>query len=224
MRKQKEILVIGLGRFGQSVVDRLIERNEIVDVVDIDEKVINKYADKVNSARIADTRDESSLEALEVKEYDHILVAIGQNIEASIITTLLLRDMEVSNLTVKASSRRHEQALLKLGLTDYEVISPESEAGMRVAHSISCPIVADYLPLFDQKHGLVELHPGSNKLCNKTIDELNLEVKFNVKIVAIRTVDGIIIPQRSYSITSLDSLIIVGDNESILNFEKHLMK
>lgn len=223
MKNQKDILVIGLGRFGQSVVDKLLERGEIVDVVDVNEKVINKYADRVNAARIADTRDESTLEALGVANYDHIVVAIGQNIESSIITTLLLRDMDVTNITVKASSNRHAQALYKLGLSEHNVISPESEAGIRAAHSISCPIVADYIPLLDYKHGLVELYPGNAKLIGKTIRELDLGKRFNVNIVAVKSLDTVDIQGPDYQITGIDSLIIVGDNDAILRFEKYLM-
>lgn len=219
---RKEILVIGLGRFGRSLVDTLIARDQRVSVVDISEAKINKIASKCEFAKVCDTRDEDTLKMLGVTNFDHVVVAIGSSIESSIITTLLLKDMGIKNLTIKVSSKQHRQAILKLGIPSTNVITPEHEAGERSAHSIACPIVADYISLEGGMYGIVELFPGNSKLTGLNIKESNIKKTYNVNIVAIKRNNQIIIPDGTTNIEQNDSLIIIGDNQSIIRFEQDI--
>ncbi|MGL4382598.1 MAG: potassium channel family protein, partial [Bacilli bacterium] len=158
-KKAKDVLVIGLGRFGMAVVNTLLERNQKLTVVDNNEEKINSIASRCEYAKVCDTKNEDVLKQLGVTNFDHVVVAIGSSIESSIITTLLLKDLGVENITVKASNKQHYQALLKLGVPERNVIMPEVEMGEKVAHMISCPIVADSFELEGESHSIVELHP-----------------------------------------------------------------
>lgn len=220
--QKKDILVIGLGHFGEAIVDSLLARNQKVSVVDKNEDRIMKYTSKVEFARIADTRDEDTLRSIGVKNFDHVVVAIGSSIEGSIITTLLLKAIGIKNITVKASNAYHEQALLTLGIPKENVIRPEAEAGRRIAHSIACPVVSDYIPLEGDDYGLVELKSINTVLTGKYIKDLNIRNNWNVNIVAIKRNDEIIIPSGDHLIERKDSLIVIGQNADIIKFEQFL--
>lgn len=218
----KDVLVIGLGRFGGSIVTTLIDRGQRVTVVDNDEAMVNKYASITEFAKVADTRNEQVLKQLGVNNYDHVVVAIGHNIEASIITVLLLKDMGVENLTVKAATFLHRAALLKLGVDAKDIVMPEQETGRKIAHSISFPLVADFIPLIESEYGLIELYPGKSRLTNHTLEQVNLKYDYNVMIVAIRRGSSIIMPNKDTVIQEEDSLIVVGRVESLDVFEASL--
>lgn len=218
----KDVLVIGLGRFGGSIVTTLIDRGQRVTVVDNDEAMVNRYASLTEFAKVADTRNEQVLKQLGVNNFDHVVVAIGHNIEASIITVLLLKDMGVENLTVKAATFLHRAALLKLGVDAKDIVMPEQETGKKIAHSISFPLVADFIPLIGSEYGLIELYPGKSRLTNHTLEEINLKYDYNVMVVAIRRGSSIIMPNKETVVKEEDSLIIVGRVESLENFEASL--
>ena len=218
----KDILVIGLGRFGGSIVTTLIDRGQRVTVVDNDESKVNRYASVTEYAKVADTRNEEVLKQLGVNNYDHVVVAIGHNIEANIITVLLLKDMGVENLTVKAATFLHRAALLKLGVDARDIVMPEQETGKKIAHSISFPQVADFIPLLESEYGLIELYPGETRLTGHTLEEVNLKYDYNVMVVAIRRGSTIIMPDRNTMIEEQDSLIVVGRVEALEEFESSL--
>ena len=216
----RDVLVIGLGRFGGSIVEKLIERNIRVTVVDISEARVNKYASKTEYAKVCDTRDEEVLQQLGVNNFDHIVVAIGASIESSIITVVLLKDMGVENITVKAINFQHRTALLKLGVDDENIIMPETEMGEKIALRIAFPIVSDYLSLIGEKHGIVEMYPKMTLLAGKKLKDIQTKEQYNVMIAAIKRGDEIIIPNKETIIEKDDSLIVVGENNALLVFEQ----
>lgn len=220
MIDSKDILVIGLGRFGSSVVVKLLDLDQRVTVVDVDEKQVNRFASIVEYAKVCDTREEAVLKQLGVNNYDHIVVAIGSSIESSIITTLLLKDMGVENITVKASNLQHQTALEKIGINKSNIIMPELEMGEKTAQTIAVPIVADYVNLSGNKFSIVELYPKKTDLTGRQLAEINLKQKFNVNICAIRRGDEMIIPKGDTTIVEEDSLIVIGENECLETFEK----
>ncbi|WP_423362832.1 potassium channel family protein [Mycoplasma sp. P36-A1] len=219
MANTKDFLVIGLGRFGSSVVKTLLERGQRVTIVDLDERKLLKFQNQTEYAKVADTRDEEVLAQIGVNNYDAVVVAIGSNIEANIITTLLLKDMGVEHLIVKASNAQHKSALLKIGIDERDIILPEVQAGMKVAVQLAHPIVADYVSLIGEKFGIIEMYPKKTHLSNKTLSELKLKEKYNVMVAAIKRGDEIILPNRDTLIGEDDSLIVIGEDDSLDEFE-----
>lgn len=218
--KVKDILVIGLGRFGTSIVETLLARNQKVTVVDMSEEKVSRIANRCEFVKVCDTRNENTLRQLGASNFDHVVVAIGSSIESSIITTLLLKDMGIDNLTVKASNRQHQQAILKLGVPYNQVILPEHEMGQKIAHSIANPFVADYVSLEGDRFGIVELHPQKSSITGLALKDCNIKDDYNVNIAAIKRGNSVLVPDGNTIIEETDSLIIIGDNESIINFEQ----
>src|SRR5699024_2949528 len=136
------------GRFGGSICKELSKQGLEVLAIDKDEDVINEYSSIATHAVIADTIDEGVLKSLGIRNFDHVIVAIGDNLQASILTTLILKELGVENITTKAQNEYHEKVLSKIG-ADY-IIHPERDMGVRIANHITSNTVLDYLELSDQ--------------------------------------------------------------------------
>ena len=222
---KKDVLVIGLGRFGSTIVENLLSRDERVTIVDIDEKVVKKYASKCENALVCDSADEDVLKQLGVNNFDEIVVAIGNNIEASLITVLLLKELGASRIVAKANNKNHRLALEKIGLPPNKIIMPEAESGRAVGISLSYPVVADYIPLLGGKFSLIETHPKKSFLTGKSFRELNLRSTYKVMVPAIkRNYNEIILPNADTIIEEADSLIVIGENHDLRLFEERLQK
>jgi len=219
MAKRKDILVIGVGRFGSSVIQTLLEKGQRVTIVDNDESKLRKFASQTEFAKVADTTDEEVLKQLGVLDYDAIVVAIGSNIEASLITTLILKDMGVENIFVKANNAVHAKAFIKMGIAPRNIIMPEKQAGIKLGIHLITPIVADYISLLGDRFGLIELYPKKTDFSNKSLGELRLKEKYNVMVAAVRRDDEIILPNRDTIIGENDSMIVIGDNHALEAFE-----
>jgi trk system potassium uptake protein len=115
--KKKEFAVIDLGRFGGSICRTLSEQGMEVLAIDIDENRVNEFASIASHAVVGDSTDESVLKSLGIRNFDHVIVAIGDNIQASILTTIILKELGVEHITVKATNDYHEKVLKKLALT-----------------------------------------------------------------------------------------------------------
>ncbi|QVK17077.1 TrkA family potassium uptake protein [Mycoplasmatota bacterium] len=219
MARKKTFAVIGLGRFGKSVLQELIGLDNEVLAIDINEERVNEVSNIASHAIICDTTDEEALINIGVKNIDHVVIAIGDNVQASILTSLILKELNVSEITVKAQNDYHERVLKKIGITD--IIHPEQDMGKRIARRISSRIISETLEL-SKKYSLVELK-ATGKIVNKTLLELDLRNKIGINIVALKREDNIIIPDADEVINSNDTIIIVGSNQSIDKFEKYLL-
>lgn len=220
VKMKKEFAVIGLGRFGGSICRTLIELGMDVLAVDINEERVNDYAMIATHAVIGNTTDEAVLKNIGIKNFDHVVVAIGDNIQASILTTLILKELGVSHVTVKAMNDYHEKVLRKIG-ADY-IVHPERDMGKRLAHNLVSNNVLDYLELSDE-HSIVEIVVGKN-LAEKSIIQLDIRAKYGVNIVAIKRGSNIIVsPQATDVIKEDDVLIIIGADNDINEFEKNLI-
>lgn len=144
---KRDFAVIGLGRFGGSVCRELSMEGMDVLAIDIAEERVNEFKNIASHAVIADSTDEISLKELGIKNIDHVIVSIGDNIQASILTTVILTDLEIKKITVKAQSDYHEKILNKIGAD--QVVHPERDMGKRIAHNIISNNILDYLELSD---------------------------------------------------------------------------
>lgn len=214
---KKEFAVIGLGRFGGSICQELAEQEMPVLAIDINEERVQKFASIASHAVCADTTDEQVLKDLGVRNFDHVIVAIGDDLHASILTTLILKELGVRKITVKAQNDYHEKVLRKIGAD--HVVHPERDMGKRIAHNMVSNNVLDYLELSDE-HSIAEV-AASNRLGGHSIIDLNVRAKYGINIVAIKRENEILVsPQADELIRSGDILIVIGADADINRFEK----
>lgn len=213
---KKEFAVIGLGRFGSSIVQELRELDANVLAIDKDEDVVNEYKDIVTEAVIGNTTDEAVLRSVGITNFDHVIVAIGENIQSSILTTLILKDLGVEKVTVKAQNEYHGRVLEKIGAD--HVIHPERDIGRLLAHRIVSSHTLDILEISDE-HSIVEFKT-TKKLNNKSILNLGFREKYDVSILAIKRDDQIIVnPDPVIKLMSDDVLILIGKDTDLSRFE-----
>ncbi|SHI35734.1 potassium channel family protein [Pollutimonas bauzanensis] len=140
-----QFAIIGLGRFGSAASLELMRMGHSVLGVDTNGKLVDKYADQLTHAVIADVTDPAALDELGLDNYDVVLVAIGEDIQASLLCVVHLKSMGIQTLWVKASSHAQHLILSKLGVT--RIVHPEEEMGIRVAQALSYPMVNDYISI-----------------------------------------------------------------------------
>ncbi len=188
--------------------------------MDIDEDKVNEYAKIASHAVIGDSTDESVLKNLGLRNFDHVIVAIGENIQASILTTLILKELGVNTITVKAQNDYHEKVLAKIGAD--HIVHPERDMAKRIAHNIVSNNVLDYLELSDE-HSIVEIVANS-RLAGNTLLDLDIRAKYGINIVAIKREKEVIVsPLATEMIQKEDILIVIGSLTDISRFEKRVL-
>ncbi|AYJ89920.1 MULTISPECIES: TrkA family potassium uptake protein [Bacillus] len=218
---KKEYAVIGLGRFGGSICKALSEEGLEVMAMDMNEDRVNEYAKIASHAVIGDSTDESVLKNLGIRNFDHVIVAIGENIQASILTTIMLKELGVKMVTVKAQNDYHEKVLNKIGAD--RIVHPERDMGRRIAHKIISNNVLDYLELSDE-YSLIEIVANS-RLAGHSLLDLDIRARYGINIVAIkRGKDVIVSPLADEMIQKEDILIVIGAVADIGRFEKREMQ
>ena len=218
---KKEFAVIGLGRFGGSICSTLAEQGMEVLAIDINEDRVNNYAMIASHAVVGDSTDEKVLKEFGIRNFDHVVVAIGDNIQASILTTIILKELGVRNITVKAQNDYHEKVLVKIGAD--HIVHPERDMGKRIANNMISNSVLDYLELSDE-HSIVEI-VASEKMDGHTILNLDVRAKYGINIVAIKRKNEIIVsPQANELINKNDILIVIGADVDINRFEKKVLQ
>ncbi|WP_347860714.1 TrkA family potassium uptake protein [Salimicrobium sp. PL1-032A] len=217
---KREFAVVGLGRFGGSICRELSQEGMNVLAIDTDEDKVNEFKDIASHAVIADSTDEGVLKELGIRNIDHVIVAIGDNIHASILTTLILKELGIKTLTVKAQNDYHEKVLNKIGAD--HVVHPERDMGRRIAHNIISNNILDYIELSDD-HSVVEVKAGS-KMSGKSLIDLDIRAQYGCNVVAIkRDRDIIVSPMATEKIVESDVLIVIGADKDISRFEKNLV-
>lgn len=151
--------VIGLGSFGATVALELTSLKHDVIGIDTEKKYVENISDQISHAVIADATDEHVLEELNIKNCDAVVVAIGEDLEASILCVLHLKNLGVEQILVKAKSKAHHMILSHLGIT--KIIHPEEDMGIRVAQSLSYPMVRRYMALNNDRY-IVKIEVGAH--------------------------------------------------------------
>ncbi|MDG5789495.1 TrkA family potassium uptake protein [Evansella sp. AB-P1] len=216
---KKQFAVIGLGRFGGSICESLSKQGMEVLAIDTNEEKVNRYANVATHAVVADSTDESTLKSLGIRNFDHVIVAIGDNIQSSILTTLMLVEQGVKHITVKAQNDYHEKVLNKIGA--HKVVHPERDMGVRIAHNIVSKNVLDYLELSDE-YSIVELMAGK-AVNGKSLIELDIRAKYGCNIMAIKRGESInVSPHANELLHSGDILIVIGADADINRMEHTL--
>jgi trk system potassium uptake protein TrkA len=217
--KNQSYAVIGLGRFGSSLAEHLYSMGYDVMAIDEDEERVQENIHIVTHAVQADSTDEQALRELGIRNFDVVVVAIGVDIQASILTTLILKEMGVKKIVVKAQNERHGQVLYKVGAD--RVVFPERDMGIRVAHNLLSPNVLDFIELAEE-YSIAEV-AASEKMIGKSLTELDVRANFGVNVMAIKRASSFnIAPAPTDSIEEGDILIVIGHNDDLKRFEEEL--
>ena len=214
----KQYLVIGLGRFGRSVAKTLYESDQEVMAVDVSEDLvqdmINDY--KVENAMVLDGTDLTTLQEIGAQNFDTAFVCM-RHLEASILTTLNLRELGVSKIIAKAGSREHGKVLEKIGAS--KIVYPEEYMGRRIAQLVMEPNMIEHLR-FSSDFLLAEIK-APNLFWNKTLIELNVRNKYNANIVGIRKANDVFYPNPAAEtlIEKGDILVVITDSKTARTLE-----
>ncbi len=210
-----EYAVIGLGRFGQAVAGSLYSLGHNVLGIDKDEHDVSIASGFTTKAVQCDATDEQSLKSLGLRNFDVVIVAIG-DLQASILVTLILKEMGVREVVAKASNESHGKVLFKIGAD--RVVYPEREMGVRVAHNLSSINILDMIEL-SPEYSIVEL-TASKPFIGKSLQELDLRNKYQINVIAIRRGKEInLTPNRNDRIKEGDTVVMVGKNEKLRDLE-----
>lgn len=219
--KKKQFVIIGLGRFGSSLGRELVQLGHEVLGIDKDEERVQDMSDTLTYTVTADCTDEETLRSLGVRNFDCGVVAIGDDIQSSILTTILLKDLGVKQVVAKALTELHGRVLEKIGVD--RVVYPERDMGIRVAHQLVSPNLLDYIEL-SKEYTIAEL-AVPQCLDGKSLHDLNPRARFGCSIVAINKPEGIIIAPTATDVLSLrDVMVIIGTNEQIEEFEAAVIR
>lgn len=217
---RKEFAVIGLGRFGGSICKELCDEGMQVLAIDKDEDRVNSFKNIASHAVILDSTDEESLKEIGISNFEHVIVAIGENIQASILTTVILKELGVRKVTVKAQNDYHEKILNRIGAD--QVVHPERDMGKRLAHNFISSNILDYLELSDE-HSIAEVKAGK-KMVGKSLIDLDIRAKYGCNVVAIKKGKDInVSPQADVALEEDDILIVIGADIDLSRFEKQLV-
>ncbi len=212
----KSFAVIGLGQFGRSVVKELTDNGMDVIAIDNNEAIAKEVAAELPTTFIADSTDEKALKELGIGEVDAAIVAFGDNQEASVLTTVILRELGVKNIIVRVDDDYYVPIMKKLGAT--EVITPQKAAGSALANRIGNEDFQEYYKL-DNKYSVVSIiiNPG---FFPQTLKDMNPKNVYGVNIVLIRRANKSFVPGGNDSLLPDDIVYVVGTTKEIYAFRE----
>jgi trk system potassium uptake protein TrkA len=217
--KKHSYAVIGLGRFGSALARELVQLGYEVLGIDKNEERIDNMSEYLTHVAVADSIDEETLRSLGIRNFDCVVVAIGNDIQASIMTTIILKDMGIKKVVTKAQTKLHGKVLQKIGVD--RVVFPERDMGIRVAHQLVTPNLLDYIEL-SKEYTIAELNV-SGKISGHSLKELDTRARYGCSIVAIinkKVCRVNIAPSAEDQVEEGDVMVVIGTNEQIDRFDK----
>lgn len=215
---KKSFLVIGAGRFGKSVARTLYSEGHDVMVIDKDEELIQQISSEVTDAVTADITSESCVKALGVRDFDAVVLAIGFDVQASIMAAILLIEKEAKYIVAKAQTDLHGKVLDKIGVN--RVIYPERDMGHKIARSLIAPTIIDMIEL-SADYSVVEVKAPA-EMVGKTLLELNLRARHGISVIALRRRNGgatNISPLAEDVVETDDIIVAIGENKGLQKLE-----
>lgn len=203
----KSILIVGLGRFGRHMAAQLIEEGNEVLAIDIEEERVNEAMDMVTDAQIGDATNEHFVESLGVGNFDLCVVAIGDNFQASLETTALLKDLGAPFVLARANRDVHAKFLLRNGAD--RIVYPEKEMARRLAVKYGNDNIYDYIKLTDE-YAIYEI-PVPESWVGSSIIEREVRNKYNICIMATKEAGKMNpLPHADYVFGGSETLIVMG--------------
>ena len=213
---KKSFAVIGLGQFGRSIVEELVENGRDVIAIDSDKEAVARLSGILSTCFIADSTDEAALKELGIKDVDAAIVCFGNNKEASVLTTVVLRELGVKQIIVRVDDDYYAPIMKKLGAT--EIISPQKAAGIALANRLGNIDYRDFYKL-DDKYSIISILINPS-FVPETLVELNPKVKYGVNIVLIARNGRSFVPGGNDTLLPDDTCFVVGTAKEIRSFRE----
>ena len=209
--------IIGLGLFGEALARNLCKLGAEVLAMDIRSDLVQLVSGEVTHAVVGDAQDKGVLRALGAADFDCAVVAIGDDLAASILTVMNLQELGVKQIICKAHDETHRRVLERLGVD--RVLIPEQEHAQRVARSLVRHNVLDYIEL-SEEYGILDV-PAPKSWIGKTLKELNVRAKLGVNIIAVESGKKTnVSPSADYLIREGDIMVVLGDTYSLEAVQK----
>ena len=213
----KTYVVIGLGRFGSSLAKQLCMLGAEVLAMDVSSTLVQQVAADVTQAVVGDAQDKDVLRSLGVRNFDCAIIAIGDNLGASVLITMNLKELGIPYIVCKAHDETHRRVLEKLGVD--RVVIPEQEHAQRLGRSLFSHNVLDYIEL-SEDYGILEV-PAPASWVGKSLKDLNVRAKLGVNIIAVENgKKPNVSPAADYCIRAEDVLVVLGDNYALEGMQK----
>ncbi len=223
--KKQTFAVIGLGRFGSAMAATLTDLGQDVIGIDSDAERVQKHADLIRSAVELDANDERALRTAGVQDVDVAVISIGENIEASLLAVMLVKDLGVRRIIAKAVTTLHGRILERIGVD--RVIFPEREMAIRVAHSLVVANVLDYIEL-SRDFSIIEM-PAPKEFTGRSLKQLQLRNKYALTLIAIKRKPAgggpevtNVAPAADDEILDGDVLALLGSNDRLAQLDRLL--
>ena len=208
----KQFAVIGCGRFGSSVAKTLYKSGFDVLALDDDECVIRNIADYVTHAATIDIDDANALKEVGIRNVDVVIIGIGSDLKASVMSTLLVKEMGVKYVVAKAQDETHAKVLTKIGAD--RVVFPERDMGIRLAYNLTTTNILDFIEL-SPDYSIMEII-APKKWHDKSLKENNIRARFGLSVLAVKRGEDVnVSPQAEETVLDGDVLIVVGSNEDL---------
>lgn len=225
---KRSIAILGIGQFGYHLAITLTQKGFEVLALDSDPEIIDEVNELVSEAIVVDSADEKAMRAINIDKVDIAIVAIGSNVQSSLLTTALLQRINVGEIHVRYINSLQENILKSMGIK--RIIGIEKEMGIQVANTLSSSKVGRYIPISD-RHSLMEIQVPAGFI-GKTLQDLHVRSQFHVNIVGIKTRvsavddDGEIefkiemtdVPDPCYPLSKDDLLVIAGTDDHLSKF------
>lgn len=217
--KDESVVVFGAGRFGSALAKELFQQGIEVMVIDNDTEIVQDLSAELPNVVKADILDEATIEELGLKNFDVAVIAIGKNLEASIVATVVAKEHGIPLIYGKATTEMQSKILKKVG-ADY-VVYPEMEMGKKMGRVIAKKSIMEYIH-FSDEYSIFEIVPPK-KWINKTIAEIDVRNRYTINIIAIRKDDDetIIVPHSSTVIGKSDKIVVIGRDEVVNELEQN---
>jgi len=218
MKDEKNVyLVIGLGRFGQAICRTLAEKGKQVIAVDRTRQLVEEMAEVVDLAAQADATDSDALTKVGAKTADIAIVAIGGNIEASILATTILQDLQIPHVIARAENYTHARVLARVGAN--KVVFPEKDMGERLATLLIHPWMSQFVQIPGSLFHVGEIKPIA-EMIGKTIEELDFRTHYSSVILSINRDGERFVPRKDTVIQENDMILVAGQKEDLEKWVK----
>jgi trk system potassium uptake protein TrkA len=215
---KKSFAILGLGRFGLNLVEELSHHNVDIIAVDTSEENVNKASEFISNAAICDITNETALKELGINNVDHAVIAIGSNLQSTIIATIILKEFGIPKITVRVDDDYYFPVMKKLGATD--IVSPQKLAGIRLANKIVSDTFIDYYNL-SSEFCIVEISVADD-IRPLNIQELNPRNRFDVNLLLIQRGKSVFSPKAPDSIEPEDQIFVFGTKQKISAFDTYI--
>ncbi len=210
-KELQQIVIIGLGKFGMSIAKQLANYNCDVLAIDDQESLIEEVEPFVTRAIRLNALDSTVLKAVGTNNFDIAIVGIGENIEASLMVTLSLKELGIPKIIAKARDERHAQLLEMIGVT--KIVQPEIDSASRLVTSITTKYIKEKMEL-SKEYSMVEVEVPKVWM-GKTFSDLALRQKHSINVVCVKRGNEVLFPTANYKLEEKDSLLVMASNKDL---------